>query len=344
MRFPSVTIAVINYNGAHFLEKCFSSIFDIEYPSYSVLMVDNASTDDSIPRVRKLFPSVEIHRLPRNNGPNPARNFALLRTGNRYCFLLDYDAIVTKACLAQLMRVLVNSDKAAICSPLVVSARDPSNIQYGPVHIHYVGAAIFDKPKKNGSNGRRVFISTTVHGTALLVDNHRAQRVGMFDEDLFFGWEDGEYTFRLTAAGKQCLVVENGRVLHNVKRRDDSLYYHQIKNRWIFILKNYSTRSIFLLLPAILFYDVMLFGFCLVKGAGSHYVRALIDVLKSFPILMKKRRKTLSQKTIGDSVLLRSGDFTGSYFLPEKGLVKRAVSIVNLLLDMYWVVAKQFIK
>ena len=48
LEFPTVSIIVLNYNGREFLDDCFRSLSNLDYLSYEVIMVDNASTDGSV--------------------------------------------------------------------------------------------------------------------------------------------------------------------------------------------------------------------------------------------------------------------------------------------------------
>ena len=66
---PRTTLVVVNWNGRRFLDACFTSLRKLEYPRdrLQIIMVDNLSEDDSIARVKKRFPEVEIVRNTRNN-------------------------------------------------------------------------------------------------------------------------------------------------------------------------------------------------------------------------------------------------------------------------------------
>lgn len=337
MEHPPVTICIINYNGVKFLKESLSSIFALNYPTFDVMMIDNASNDNSVNYVIKHFPQVKVHRFSQNRGPNPARNFALLKTKNRYLFLLDNDAIVTKDCLSKLMKIITSHPDVVICSPIVIDKHDPSKIQYAVTHIHYIGQAIIEQINEPiDSLEDKIATSTTLNGTALLIDRTRANKIAYFDERMFFGWTDGDYTFRLTAAGLKCIVVYNSKVLHPSKKRSNKLIYHQIKNRWVFILKNYSSNTLSIIFPALLFYEFLLFGFLLLKGNAQEYLSAISDMICTLPKVMKDRKSTLAIKKLTDTDLLRSGDFVYSQQISISQYQRKLLSCVNLLLNLYW--------
>ena len=60
MKWPLVYIIILNWNGLHWLKQCFPSILRTNYPCFKVVIVDNASTDQSIDWVRKKYPHIIV--------------------------------------------------------------------------------------------------------------------------------------------------------------------------------------------------------------------------------------------------------------------------------------------
>src|SRR5438045_7396144 len=67
---PLVSVIVLNYNGLRYLDDCFRSLLDLDYPAASLelLLVDNGSTDESLAFMAAHFPQVRVHRLAQNIG------------------------------------------------------------------------------------------------------------------------------------------------------------------------------------------------------------------------------------------------------------------------------------
>ena len=55
---PLVSIIIINYNGLNLLKKCLSSLFEIDFLNYEIILVDNNSTDDTIQYLTKNYPKI----------------------------------------------------------------------------------------------------------------------------------------------------------------------------------------------------------------------------------------------------------------------------------------------
>ena len=64
---PTVAVAILNWNGVHHLEHYLPSVV-AHSPEAEVVVIDNGSTDESIPWLRAHFPGVRIVALPENLG------------------------------------------------------------------------------------------------------------------------------------------------------------------------------------------------------------------------------------------------------------------------------------
>jgi GT2 family glycosyltransferase len=57
---PKVCISVLNWNSAGRTIRCLDALMLLDYPNYRIIVVDNASTDDSVHRIRDAYPDMEI--------------------------------------------------------------------------------------------------------------------------------------------------------------------------------------------------------------------------------------------------------------------------------------------
>ncbi|MBA7489559.1 hypothetical protein ES702_00093 [subsurface metagenome] len=343
MSFEKVTVAVITYNGEKLLEECLSAIKSLDYPDYEVTVVDNHSTDQSVNLVRKKFPEVKVWEMDENRGPNPARNTAILKSKANYVFLIDDDTVLTPHCLSVLMNAKNIIPDVAVCHPRIIYYDDRTRIQQEGAEVHYIGAAIVkngDMLIKNTSTESK---PTGAASGALLVDREKAVRIGLLDEDYFFGWTDGQFTFRLTASGFKCLGVPGAIVYHKATKRGLSKVFYQVRNRWYFILQVYSLRTIFLILPALAVYEISLLVFLTMKGVLLKYLKANMAVLQNFGKLMKKRQKIQSLKKVRDSELLHTGEIKIRQDLLDSKYAEMGTKLLNRLLDSYWKLIKDFL-
>ena len=79
MAIPRVSVIIPNWNGQRFLEVCLQALQRQTYQPHEVVLVDNASIDDSVDFTRERFPEVRVECLPRNVGFAGGVNAALAR-------------------------------------------------------------------------------------------------------------------------------------------------------------------------------------------------------------------------------------------------------------------------
>jgi len=343
MSFEKITVAVVTYNRKKILEECLSAIKSLDYPDYEVIVVDNHSPDQSVHLVREKFPEVKVLEMDENRGPNPARNAAILNSNTNYIFLIDDDTILTPHCLSILMDAKNTIPDVAVCHPRIIYYDDRARIQHEGAEVHYIGAAILRNENTFIKNTSMDSVLIGAASGTLLIDKKKALHIGLFDEDYFFGWEDGEFTFRLTAAGFKCLSVPYAAVYHKATKRGLSTVFHQVRNRWDFILKIYSLRTILLILPALIVYELSLMVFLTTKGNLFKYLKANVAVLRSFRKIMKKRQKVQSLKKVPDRELLHTGEINIREDLLDRRYAKMGRKFLNRFLDLYWKLIKDFL-
>ncbi len=98
---PVVSILIVNYNGALLLRDCLDSLAKVTRPVFEIIVVDNASQDDSRAVLRN-YPAVQLVESPTNCGFAGGNNLGLPRCNGRYLLLLNSDTIVTPDFLAPL--------------------------------------------------------------------------------------------------------------------------------------------------------------------------------------------------------------------------------------------------
>ncbi len=112
---------VLNWNGKDDTLECLASLSKVDYPRCRIIVVDNASSDDSVPAIKSAFPDVKVLRNRRNLGYAGGNNVGIryaLSQGYDYITLLNNDTIVSQDLFSALLRASVNIGVPAILSPL----------------------------------------------------------------------------------------------------------------------------------------------------------------------------------------------------------------------------------
>lgn len=341
---PEVTVAVISFNGRKIIKSCFDSIFAQNYKKMRVYLIDNASTDGTPKWVKKNYPKVEVFNYPKNKGPNPARNLAIKESYHELVLLVDDDAVLEKNCLQELIKAVNFHPDGAVWVPRIIYYNTPNVIQFEGTYLHYLTEAILlngDISLKEGM--KEITPIQMAAGVCLLVSKKAAMSIDLFDEDYFFGRTDGEFTFRLTLSGQTLYSVPNAYCYHKVKERGLKKVYYQVRNRWYLMLTTYSIKTLILIIPVLIIYELALICFLLIKNKIIEYVKAIYSVLVMLPTICKKRRKIQSYKRVPDKQILHGGSINVRKDLIENRVIAFIKKSLDNIFNFYWNFINQFI-
>ena len=94
---PHVKILILNWNGIHLLKPCLDSVTAIDYPNYSVVVIDNGSSDGSLEMVQENYLNVKCIALNNNYGYSGGYNRCFMQLkddSSEFILLLNNDTIV----------------------------------------------------------------------------------------------------------------------------------------------------------------------------------------------------------------------------------------------------------
>ena len=189
MQDLSVSVVIPNRNGAATLGLCLEAALACRYPDFEVLVVDDASRDNSVEVVRK-FPC-RLIRLARHGGAARARNAGAAHARGAILFFTDADCLLPPDALTRAVEAL--TAPAAVggsYTPLPHDHRFFSRFQ--SVFVHY-----FETRRPHAPD----YLATH----ALAISTRVFREHGGFDEDLRPILEDVEFSHRLRRAG--CRLV-----------------------------------------------------------------------------------------------------------------------------------------
>ena len=101
MKKPFVSIIITTFNEQKYIDRCLSSIFKNKFKNFEIIIVDDASTDNTAKIIRK-YP-VKFFRLKKNYGAAFAKNFAIKKSRSSLIFFIDADATLQKDALTKMI-------------------------------------------------------------------------------------------------------------------------------------------------------------------------------------------------------------------------------------------------
>ena len=125
-----VAIVILNRNGSEMLSQYLPSVLRYSREKATVIVADNASTDDSLELLRLHFPEVKLILLEKNWGFAEGYNKALRQVDAEYYLLLNSDIEVTHHWLTPLVEYMDSHQEVAACHPKLLSYFDRDSFEY----------------------------------------------------------------------------------------------------------------------------------------------------------------------------------------------------------------------
>lgn len=346
-----VSVVVCNYQGARYLEELLDSVAALRGDVGEVLVVDNASTDESRAIVARRGGRVRWIEMGRNDGPCPARNAGLRAAAQRWVLALDNDAVCTPDMLERLCAAAAARPDAAIVQPRSVFASEPQRVHYDGGAFHYAGLIAlrnFYRPLAQ-AEGRGTLDVDCAVAVALLVDRDALLELGGFDETMFILFEDLDLSYRVRASGRAILSVEDALVLHKggtpgISFREGPSYprsrvYFHSRNRWTFLAKNLRLRTLIVAAPGLLAYELVWFAFALLQGGAGDWFRGKARFLGLREHVRRERARLARTRVVPDRLLLVGGPLTITPAL-ARGPRRFLLAALDLLLRAWWGLAR----
>ncbi|HKY59792.1 MAG TPA: glycosyltransferase, partial [Gemmatimonadota bacterium] len=301
------------------------------------------------------FPSVRILRLGRNRGPGPARNAGAREAGNDRILFIDNDVVLLPGCAELLCEALDLRQEATFAMPAVLYARRAGTVQYDGAGAHFVGLMIIenaDLPVQRLSTELREIDSLIT--ACFLTDRRRWGEDPLFDEAFFFYFEDHELGLRARLGGHAILSVPAARCLHGegsigVSLRQTGAYTgvrirNTMLNRWRILLKLYEVRTLLLLSPALVSFEVFQFTGALAKGWVRHWLWAAMELGRGLSTIGAGRRAFQRHRCLGDGDVLTGGPLPFNPALSTGRTGRLARGLLQRVAQLNWKIAHRFLR
>ena len=272
-----LSIIIINYNTRDLLYQCLKSIlknknnFNLE-----ILVIDNASRDNSVEMVRKNFPKIKLIINKENLGFPKAVNLGLKRIYGRNILLLNPDTKILRKAIPKMVKFLDQNKKVGAVGPKIYGARGqilcsarplinlfdcifsssilqpwklPSSIRL-PLRFlfheeKYLKTCFFAKhPFK---------INGLLSGSCFMIKKEVIDKIGPKDPKLYFFGEESDWCKKILKSGYKIYFLPEAKIIHYIgqstKRRDKKSLFEYSKliyrDRLYFQNKVYYCRKNF---------------------------------------------------------------------------------------------------
>ncbi|MHC4551329.1 MAG: glycosyltransferase family 2 protein [Planctomycetota bacterium] len=223
-----VSIIIVNWNTRQLLEDCLRSIERTTgNVAYEVVVIDNASQDDSAQMVKDKFPDVRLIENNDNRGFSAANNQGMTVAQGEYVLLLNSDTVVLDDAIEKTIAFARQSTTAAVVGCRVLNPdrtlqptcfRFPSvlNLFLSTTYLYkmFPKSEFFGRERMTWWNRDDVRQVDVVTGCFMLVRREAIEQVGAMDENFYFYGEETDWCCRFKQAGWKCLFTPDAEIIH----------------------------------------------------------------------------------------------------------------------------------
>jgi GT2 family glycosyltransferase len=339
---PSVSVLIVAWNSSQELRRTLPPLLAELRDGDELIVVDNASPDDSAEVVTELAPAAKIVTMGRNDGFAGGVNVGARAATGDLLVILNPDAMPLPGWGEAIRRPWLDGRGWSAWQALVAGA-DGTTINSARNPVHFTGivwSGMHDEPIEAAPGPSEV---VSISGACLAVPLEVWRRIGGFAPKFFMYHEDVDLALRLRLAGETPGIEPAAVVAHDYEftASAGNKWRWMERNRLATLIRLYPGSLLLLLAPALLATEAALLVASVAGGWGGQKLRANAEVLIWLPRLLGERRAIRRERRISaaDFAAALTPDLD-SPFIPE---VARSLP-ARLALRTYWRVVRALLR
>jgi GT2 family glycosyltransferase len=277
---PKVAIIILNWNGWKNTIECLESLYQIHYPNYEIILIDNDSKDGSVEKIQEYAVGelkvessffqydsstkpLKLIKSANNHLPKEVFSKELVLVGNKvnlgfaqgtniglqiaqkqqvdYVLLLNNDIVVDRRFLSELIEAAEESPQIGILGPTIYYYDRPSTVDFAGEDIT-LWRVKGKEYRTISKNPREV---DKIEGSCMLIRKSLLDKIGLLYPKFWAYWEETDLCFRAKKAGFKVVYLPKSEVWHKVASslggENNSLrQYYLNRNRFLFARRNLS--------------------------------------------------------------------------------------------------------
>lgn len=230
-----LSIIIVNFNTRELIQACLDSLFlnydqNLKNQEYEIIVVDNASSDDSVKMIKKNFPEVQLIMSSANLGFAKANNIGIKKSQGEFILLLNPDTEIQEKTLHRMIDYLESHKNVGIATCKVLLNLQSAEIDDASHRgfptpwralCHFTGLGkLF--PSSQLFNGyhfgykqlNEIHEIDACAGAFLFMSREAGEKVKWLDEDYFWYGEDLDLCYKVKQAGYKMMYVPDVSILH----------------------------------------------------------------------------------------------------------------------------------
>ena len=305
-------VVILNFNGENYLKQFLPSV--TKYSSEAdVIVVDNASTDDSISFLEEYYPQIQLIIFKENYGFTGGYNKALEQLDYEYCILLNSDIEVTENWIAPIIQFMDNHPNVSACQPKILDFNDKNRFEYAgaaggfldAMGFPYCRGRLFDTLEiDEGQYDQNTSVDWAT-GACMFVRTEDFKKAGGFDTEFFAHMEEIDLCWRLRLMGKSLYCIPESIIYHvgggTLNKLNPRKTYLNFRNNLSLLFKNERFLALLWKLPIKFGLDwaaAIKLGFDQSWSHSWAILKAHFDFILLIPKNLNKRRNIKNLKTV----------------------------------------------
>ena len=257
-----LSVVIVNYQTFELTKNAINSIFEFDYPfSLEILVVDNASDDDSLSKLQDYFKDkVKFIASGENRGFAAGNNQALKIAEGKYVLLLNSDTVVFENTLENIYNYMENNADvgAAGCRVLLENGELDKACKRSFPNVKNSFFRLFHIPTKSSDANYNltnlpddeVYEIDCLTGAFMFIRKETLGEVGFLDETFFMYGEDIDLCFRIKKAGWKIIYYGKSKITHfkgsSSKKQKSKLIYEFYRAMYVYYKKHHASESFFI--------------------------------------------------------------------------------------------------
>ena len=315
---PLVSIVVLNFNAKDFLIKCIDSIFQSQYKDFEVILVDNASEDDTYKICKENHPEINLIINQENLGYCGGNNVGIKNATGEFIIILNPDTLVDPNWINEFLKAnKENGD--GIYQPKIISLEDKKTILSTGNMIHLFGFGFArDKGNLKTRHIENVERITYSSGTCIFTTKKLFEKIGMFDSFLFLYHDDLDLSWRASMQKIDSFYVPTITVFHKESYNfqwSSKKFYWLERNRKYCILTHYSKETQKKIASELFLSDVLVWISYFFKGFLLVKIKAELEIRKNKNKIEEKYLELEKIKLVSDEEMIKK--FSDEIWIPK---------------------------
>ena len=342
-----IIIVIPSFNGLDYLRGLLPQLAQENYADFDleIVIVDNASTDDSVSFIKNNFPQFTLLENKENTGYVGANNLAYdyaKKVAAKYIYLLNQDTEITPGFLQALYDFALTNNFGSLQSKLKLFPEINKINTIGNV-IHFLGFGFGAGSGQFDKEDQKIQKINYASGAGVLVNMKALEIRGyLFDKTMFAYLEDLDLGWSLQMLGYDNYLIPESIIYHKYQfsRSMRQVYWFERNRLWV-LLKNYKLATLIILFPAWFLMELGQLYFAWRNDYLQNKIKSYkwLFVKKEWKILLKYRENIQTLRVVNDRHILQN--FSGRIlFQPLDSTLLR---IANFIFDLYFQIIRIFI-